>query len=320
MGHYNTETYKTITSEIKELLKKKKFPPNDEIYNKLVDLEEIWRETLISSKEGADIYQQFIDFIVLEQKDIRCARPYFRVRQKDYVPTINKYIKQNSPKKLSKHRINHHFIQWVMAKYNGPNKKFLETTADQISGLRSDFVTRNFPLILNRVKILWHHMPNSELSELLAAATQAALIAVDKFAPSLDESGNVIYTSVILSSILARINAVFTSEMKKNQMHFFPKDKKMLINVMRLRKDGQSDYDIAKTLNISEGEVYALCTGLFTESIELNKKVTQIYVESSYTSEDMLAEKQSDMVLRNITQKLPLIQQKILILKRMKDM
>ena len=156
------------------------------------------------------------------------------------------------------------------------------------------------------------------MPELISAASQAALNAVDKFVPKY-ENGRPQYTSVILSSIIARIQAIVTQEVKKQQIHFYPKDRKNLIEVSRMKKAGMTDPEIAEKLKISEGEVYSLCNGLFPVHFDTQDRVHQAKIKTSETHEDEMIGKQSMSLLKQAIEKLPLIDQKILRLKGFKS-
>ncbi len=154
--HSKNNNFSHLASEIRKILSNKKFPSNETLYISLVEAEELWRDTLLLSKTGKEVYSKFIDYILNERKNLLDSRPFFRVRQKEFLNNVNPYIRNNKPKKLFKLRINSTFIFWVLERYKGPNLKKLNEIANKIKQLRSDFVTRNFPLILNRIKLLYN--------------------------------------------------------------------------------------------------------------------------------------------------------------------
>jgi len=276
----------------------------------------VWRDTLLSSVEGEDIYIKFVDFILNIRRNILDARPYFRIRQKEFINNVNPYIRKKKPKPLYKLRINSAFINWCMSEYKGPYKKELDSLAKQITDVRSDFITRNFPLILNRIKLI-HHNSNLEMPDLISLASNAALVALDKFAPNVDKiTGEPIYTSVILSSIIARINAVVNQNTDGQQLHLYPSDKKLFIEICRLKKDGLDNDDIAKQIKISEYEVSRFLNGIYVDNIQDDEKHFQEenILRLPDKAVSIYEEKE---VLKKSTDDLSVLEKKILILKNL---
>ncbi len=308
------EEYRKVANDVKKVLASRTFPSNEEIYNEIIELEEIWKDILLSTSDGKKIYSDFIDFILYERKNILDARPYLRLRQKDFLNSVNPFIKNKKPSKLYPLRINYTFINWANQRYNGKHKQQLLELEKRIGQLRSDFVTKNFPLILNRIKILMHAYPGiDDISDLINLASQAALNAVDKYAPKYNEAtGKEGYDSVLLSTIIGRIRAAFLQMYSSQSVHYYPKDKKKLIEINKLKKVGKTDEEISKELKISEGELTRLFQGFFTTSID--EDMFRIKDET-IIPEDSLSEKQQMAKLMEAVSKLSLIEKKILILK-----
>ncbi len=308
--------YSKLAADIRKILSERKFPSNEELYKKLILLEEVWRDTLLTSVEGEEVYEKFIDYILNVRKNILDCRPYFRIRQKEFINNVNPYIRKKKPKSLHKLRINSAFISWCMIEYKGPYKKELDDLSKQITEVRSDFITRNFPLILNRIKLI-HHTSNLEMPDLISLASNAALVALDKFAPNVDKvTGEPIYTSVILSSIIARINAVVNQNADGQQLHLYPSDKKLFIEICRLKKDGLENSDIATKIKISEYEVGRFLNGIYVDNIQDDEKIFQ--EENILRIPDKAVSMYEEQeVLKKSTDDLSVLERKILILKNL---
>lgn len=310
----NNQYYSKLATDVKKILSEKKFPSNEELYKNLILLEETWRDTLLSSVEGEEVYTKFVDYIVNIRKNILDCRPYFRVRQKEFINNVNPYIRKNKPKHLFKLRINSVFINWASNEYKGPHKVALDKLTQDIVKVRSDFITKNFPLILNRIRIIYHSS-NMEMQDLISLASNAALVALDKFAPNVDKvTGEPIYTSVILSSIIARINAVVNQNADGQQLHLYPSDKKLFIEICRFKKDGLANDDIGKKLNISEFEVSRFLNGIYVDNLVEDE---ESYLEDNLSRipDQAVATSQEHEVLKKSTDRLSLLERKILILK-----
>jgi hypothetical protein len=315
IGH-NNAYYSKLAADIRKVLSEKKFPSNEEMYKKLIFLEETWRDVLLSTKDGELVYEKFIDYILNVRKNILDCRPFFRIRQKEFINNVNPYIRKKKAKPLFSLRINSAFITWAMVEYKGPHKAALEKLAVDITAVRSDFITKNFPLILNRIKIIYH-TSNLEMQDLISLASNAALVALDKFAPNIDKvTGEPIYTSVILSSIIARINAIVNQNADGQQLHLYPSDKKLFIEICRLRKDGLSNEDIGKKLKISEFEVGRFLNGIYVDA--LDDDANQYQEENVSRIPDLaVSTAEEQEVLKKLTDDLSIIEKKILILKNL---
>lgn len=307
--------YSQLATQVKKILTEKKFPSNEELYKNLIFLEETWRDLLLSSKEGHVVYDSFVQYIIHVRKNILDCRPYFRIRQKEFINNVNPYIRKQKSKPLHKLRINSMFVTWAMDEYKGPHRKDLEKLAIEITKVRSDFITRNFPLILNRIKIIFHSS-NMEMQDLISLASNAALVALDKFAPNVDKvTGEPIYTSVILSSIIARINAVVNQNSDGQQLHLYPSDKKMFIEICRLKKDGLDNELVSKKLKISEFEVTRFLNGVYVD--HLDEDSLSLEESNTQTPDKICAEVQEHELLKKTTDNLTVLEKKILILKNM---
>ncbi len=312
----NSQDYQKITSQMKAVLASKTFPSNDVIYIELIQLESYWKQILLSTAHGLKIYAQFIDFIVNERKNILDARPYFRLRQSVFLKNVNPYIRSNKPEKLTKHRVNYMFINWANERYKGPHLKTLKELETKICATRSDFLTRNFPLILNRIKKILHEYPNiGNVQDLVNIASSASMNAIDKYVPVTNKrTKEEKYSPVMLSSIIARLHAAIMSHFSNQQIHYYPKDKKMLMEINKLRKQNMTDAQICDKLDISEGELSRLFSGFFTTSLD---EIGYSIQDQTVSVDDGVIETESKEILKDSFDKLSILEQKILKLKRL---
>lgn len=238
-----------------------KFPPNQDLYLGLIDQEDAWRLVFLSTDEGKRLYKTFVDYILNERKNILDARPFFRLRQADFLNKVNPFIKDRNYEALYSLRVNFTFINWAMPQYNGEYKKELEAITDEIMQIRNDFLLRNYYLVINRIKMTYKAYPfiYKDIQDLIGIALNAALIALDKFVPLIDEyTGENKYTRVLLSSIIGRINASVFQYNVNQKIHMYPKDRKLLAELRKMKKDGKLDDEIAAIMQISESEVERL--------------------------------------------------------------
>lgn len=315
MNSNNFREYQKIASDMRKMLSTKTFSSNEEMYLEMIELENIWRELLLSTKHGFEIYEKFVSYIVNEKKNILDARPYFRLRQQSFLKKVNPYIRKNKPIQLTKHRINYTFIVWANNLYDGPHFKALKDLEVRIAKIRSDFVMRNFPLILNRMKIILHTYPALDnVPDLMNVASASALNAVDKYVPVVNKrTGEEKYSSVMLSSIIARIHAGVLNYFSNQQIHYYPQDKKKLMHINRLKRENLSDQEICAKLEITEGEMSRLFSGFFTTPIE--DMSYSMKDENCITPDNELINMESNDRVKEVFGQLSFLEQKILKLK-----
>ena len=181
------EYYRHFVSTMDVIVKENKAVdgrcPGDVIRD-LVVVEAKFRDTLISTKPGQNMYVKFMSFINDEEGNILKCRPFFRERQETFNEVMPFFV-QKKAEALYKYKINYLFAKWVMERYHGPKVKVLKKLYQQIQDIRTSVCETNIPLVLSRVKIFWSQSPDMvvEYSELVDAAVEGILIAVDKYVP-----------------------------------------------------------------------------------------------------------------------------------------
>lgn len=185
------EFYRHFVSEMDTIVKENKAidgrKPGD-IVRDLIVVEEKFKSTLISTKDGKAIYVDFMNFINKDEGNVLKCRPYFRERQETFNSIMPLFVK-GSPAGLYKYRINYMFAKWVLDRYGNTNKKLkthlLKKYFQEIKDIRQHICETNLPLVLNRVKIFWSQSPDMvvEYAELVDAAVEGILNAIDKFVP-----------------------------------------------------------------------------------------------------------------------------------------
>ncbi len=95
-------------------------------------------------------------------------------------------------------------------------------------------------------------------------------------------------------------------------VHLYPKDKKRLIEINKMKKAGQADHDIAATLKISEGELSRLYSSFFPGSID--HEFDQLK-DSLPLSDERLEIEENKLILQTAVDTLTVLEKKILFLK-----
>lgn len=304
-------------NQIRNYLSSNKFPPNQDLYLGLIDQEDAWRNIFLSTQQGKDIYKKFVDYILNERKNILDARPFFRLRQADFLNKVNPFIKEQNYEALFPLRANFTFINWAMPQYHCEHKQQLEVINRKIMQIRNDFLLRNSPLIINRIKIIYHVYPfiYKDIQDLISIASNATLIALDKFVPLIDEeTGQNKYTSVLLSSIIGRINASVFQYNINQKLHMYPKDRKLLSELRKMKNGGYLDDEIAVIMNISESEIERLFNSNQVLTLEEGYNV---HADDSYRPDASCEKTEIMKSLQKNIDALSILERKMLYLKGM---
>jgi len=211
---------------------------NKQYFNKLFSLENKFKKLLLKSHEGKDVYQQFMNYILYERKNIITARSFFRERQETFGAFIALAFHKKKSNMLHKFKINYMFIKWAVVKYSGKDIAELKTINDEIISLRKTICEMNLPLVLNRVKLFWARIEhnNVEYLDLIQSAAEGLMTAIDKFVPP--------YNSVFCSTAIARMVLNMSEGQKESIVNISPREKRILYR-----------YDKAKKILIDEKDI-----------------------------------------------------------------
>lgn len=204
--------------------------------NKLFKLERTFKSTLLSTSHGEKTYEDFIYYILEVKKNKLSVRPYFRERQDTFSKKMFPILLSKDAKKLHKFRINYLFVKWVLDNYEGPHKKELQNTYEEILSLRKSLCETNLPLAINRAKLFWsktseHHV---DYMDLIQDASRGLLEAIDNFVPP--------YKTVFRSVAIGRMTLNMSEDYSATLVKLPPKDKRILY---RARKAKLKDADIS---------------------------------------------------------------------------
>lgn len=195
----------------------------------LFDLEIKFRDTMLSTPEGIEVYKKFIDYIINDKGNILSARIYFRERQDTFSSQISSTFSTNKPNQLTKYNINYPFAKWAFDKYVGPKKDQLKAIVDDISQVRKVLCENNLPLAINRAKIFWSKVPTSSLEymDIIQNAAEGLINAIDKFVPP--------YKSVFKSVAIGRMTLNILTDHNATLVKFSPRDRRILYRANNAR-------------------------------------------------------------------------------------
>lgn len=317
-----------FVAEMSEILNNSTFNYDDQkkLLKKLFSIEKKFKETLLSTGTGKNVYKSFMKFILNDQKNILAARIYFRERQDTFSNKIAKAFHQNKPEKLYKFRINYVFAVWACKNIKTKNKKLLRLL-EEMKEIRNNLCEMNLPLAINRSKIFWSKIPETHLEymDLIQASSEGLLIAIDKFVPPFklvfrsvaigrmvaymieDNSETIIKLSPTERRILYLINKARNTEKIENDQQIFEIVKKSFPNVT-IEYLNQL-VNAAKTFNIDSQS-----DDSSSSKDSVSKKEANVYFKSSNSLEEDIVSNDLKKKLIPATKNLSILEKKILSL------
>ena len=199
----------------------------------LFKLENKFKEVLISTADGREMYKHFIDFIIKEKGNILSARVYFRERQSTFSSNISNIFQTGKYQGLFAFSINFMFVKWVCDRYKGSKSKQLLALFLKITDLRKILCENNLPLAINRAKIFWAKTPHSNLEymDIIQNASEGLITAIDKFVPP--------YRSVFRSVAIGRMTLNILTDHNSTLIKFSPRDRRILYRANNARIKGK---------------------------------------------------------------------------------
>lgn len=154
----------------------------------LVRLETEFRDAVLASRWGEDVYRDFVTYILHTKRNILAARPFFRERHTVFTRFISKAFKEGNHKPLLRFRFNWSFIAWALNSRPWPKNSKVVKIANAVNKQRMDILEQNLPLAISQARIFWGKVPRSHLSymDIVQIQAQGLLLAVDKFVPPND--------------------------------------------------------------------------------------------------------------------------------------
>ena len=301
---------------------------------KLMLLEEKFKKSIIRFAQSREVYRQFILTIVVSNKNILSARPYFREKSKVFSSKITPAIKNGDIQTLQKFAINFNLIKFIRDSWKGGLPEKSENLYQEIIHTRNKLIENNMPLAINRAKLFFRKVPKNHLSlnDLIGIAATGLISGIDKYAGA--------YSRVFNGVCIGRMTGNMIDEYSETTIHFYPSDRSKLYRANSLRfRYGIEDTDkLVEIINnsyaedkangiktpktkMTKSELSRLLNASSTLSLEQKKEAPELFEGdpalkgSSITPEDELIRKSLMGRMLRAIKKLNLIEQKILKLK-----
>jgi DNA-directed RNA polymerase specialized sigma subunit len=187
--------------------------------NLLFAYENDFKKKILSMKMKKDIYFDFMDFIINENKNILTCRIYFRERQhtfKDIFPIFKEDKESWRPEMLHPFSINYQFVQWVVERY--PRiKRDTKALQAKIESVRKQILAENMPSVIHAARVFWDKMDYSHLQymDFIQNAAEGFISAIDKFEPPYNKS----FGSVVANRMKLFMSEEHNSTLLKIEQH-----------------------------------------------------------------------------------------------------
>jgi hypothetical protein len=297
--------------------------------NRMLELECIFKESVVQFKQSSTVYQKFILFIKKEKGNILRARPYFRQSAKVFNKEISHLFKKNNYESLKKYNINSKFLKFVVKNWKGKLPKVAQEAKNEHAKIRQELIENSLPLAINEGMKFYKAVPNTPhitILDLINASIAGLCIGIDKWEGP--------FRPVFRSVCLSRMKGLIMEIYNQTSIHYYPSDKKILYKIKLLKsrqKDIKQDELIEKvseymkqikdTRQMDEKELENLLSASNVYSIEGDafKEDGFNYYEAFVDENSFIEEKteKADLLKQTLAscQKLSIIQKKILKLK-----
>ena len=214
---------------------------------KLMALETSFKNSVLKFRQANEIYRKFILFVVVQNRNILSARPYFREKSDVFSARITPAIKDCKIKALQKFHINYLFIKFIKDNWAGPFPEKSEKYFNQVIEARRRLIENNIPLAINRAKLFFRKVPKNHVSlmDMIGIASMGLISGIDKYVGE--------YTTVFRSVCIGRMGGNLIESYSETVLHFYPSDRHVLYRANQLcYREGIQDFDsLAEAINKS---------------------------------------------------------------------
>lgn len=245
----NKNLFKQFVNEMNEVLQSNtedNGKGQSALFSELFSHEKKFRDVLLSTSYGKEIYKRFMFYISREKDSILQVMPYFRERQETFSKKISKSFENGNHAALHKFRINFIFASWVLKNWESTannrttyRKQYerLVKIFEEMKRIRRLLCENSLPLAINRSKIFWSKVPESHLEymDLIQNSAEGLMVAIDKFTPP--------YKTVFRSTAIGRMTLNMMTDYNATLVKLPPREKRILYRhgIAKNRKNIEND-------------------------------------------------------------------------------
>lgn len=213
--------------------------------NHLLKLEHEFKQKMLQTGDWQEIYKKFVEMIVIKNRRVLSARPYFRERAVEFSKKVLPVLKSRNIDQLKQFSFNYKFIKFAIEVWPNGAPQPMTALFNDITDLRRQIIENSIPLAINRAKRFYRkgiHL-TIDYMEMINACVRGLITGVDKW------SGK--YSKVFRSVCIGGMVGNLIEMASQTDIHFYPSDKKILykINIIRFREGVVDPKNIAIRLN-----------------------------------------------------------------------
>jgi len=307
----------------------------------LIKLEKKFRKEILKHRvQTREIYFQFIRMIVGENRNILSARPYFREKSGTFNTHIAPAIRGADIWALSRFHFNFMFMLFVKEHWKGAFPPEVAKLYKETENARRILIENNMPLAINRAKLFFRKVPRSQLDlmDIIGIAAQGLINGVDKYVGK--------YTKVFRSVCIGRMTGDIIENYSDTVIRFYTNDRQVLYraNSLRYRLKVEDIKELTKAVNksfaedrkngvkvpadvtveqlsdiMSAASMFSLDHPYGDSDSDAEITLGDDYFQNNYdpesSPEDFLIHKEKYDKVKEAIESLPLINQKILMMK-----
>lgn len=294
---------------------------------RMMELENIFKESINSYKQSDKIYKKFLIFIKIEKGNILTARPYFRENSKTFGAFISPAFKENNTERLKDFHINYKFMMFVMENWRGNLPKVAKKAWEEHQEVRTKIIHNSMPLAINQAMKFYKAVPKSHvnLMDMINASIAGLCIGVDKWVGP--------FSTVFRSVCLGRMKSNIMDVYNQTFLHYYPSDKKIIYksNLLKNREKIEDSEILLEAINLylkeagdkrqlEAHELSNILNGSSMQSVETEVDDDGFTAYDTYIDESVDVEKnvEKNDILRNLVKhckELDLIEIKVIKLK-----
>jgi DNA-directed RNA polymerase specialized sigma subunit len=249
------------------------------LVEKLVESERSFKSALQRHYWGKRAYNAFLDFILVEQRNILVARTFFRERQVNFDAEISNAIKTRNLEKMYKFDINYTFIKFILDRVPWKKSSKMFDLAEDVKRYREELIIQNLPLAISRATIFRAKTPEGHLSfmDMQSIAAEALINSVDKFVLP--------YRSAFRDVIIGRVTGDLIADYSSTQVHFYPPEKKKIYRARKAAKLREPEEFDKIAMEVNSGhKTVSDSTG--TEIMHLMAACSPMSIDTKINEED----------------------------------
>ena len=311
----------------KKLNKKQFTKQQKDQVEKMMELEESFRENINSYKQSDKIYQKFLMYIKIERGNILTARPYFREDSKKFGNYISPAFKEDNIQKIKEFHINYKFMKFVIKNWRGNLPIKAKKIWKEHQYVRQKIIENSMPLAINEAMKFYKAVPKGHLTlmDMVNASVSGLCIGVDKWVGP--------FRTVFRSVCIGRMKGNIMELYNQTSLHYYPSDKKIIykVNLLKSREKIEDLEDLLKEINayledsddkrkLEKYELQDLLNGSSVKSVETEIDEEGFSIYDNYIDDscnlELSAEKKD--ILKNVLvqcEKLQIIERKVIRLK-----